>query len=330
MRRNLNISPELFAVLKATSRSFYISLRFLPSRIRATIALAYLLARATDTIADTNDLAPTERREALAAFENKIADGGVDLDLTAVISAQADGPERVLLSRVPVVLAVLNRFPAPHRVLVVEVLRKIIRGQTLDIERFEFRGGVQSLPDEKALDEYTYLVAGSVGAFWTKLCQMEWPNYAKISEHELLRLGVNFGKALQLINIVRDFPADLRLGRSYLPVSNPGAVKANPDLARAEWDQSRLQASRYLDDAWLYVTAIRPLRVRFACAIPLFIGLRTLRLLGEEHRIISGIKVSRREVYTLMVLAALTACLPFLESTIHRFVGSGKQIGNVR
>jgi len=36
---------ELFALLKEVSRSFYISVRFLPKRIRLTIALGYLLAR---------------------------------------------------------------------------------------------------------------------------------------------------------------------------------------------------------------------------------------------------------------------------------------------
>ena len=59
---------ELFALLKEVSRSFYISVRFLPKRIRSAIALGYLLARASDTIADTNHLPPTERIEFLKRF----------------------------------------------------------------------------------------------------------------------------------------------------------------------------------------------------------------------------------------------------------------------
>jgi len=38
-------------LLKATSRSFYLTLRVLPARVRPQIGLAYLLARTTDTIA---------------------------------------------------------------------------------------------------------------------------------------------------------------------------------------------------------------------------------------------------------------------------------------
>ena len=37
------------AVLKSVSRSFYLSLRVLPSAVRPALALAYLLARAADT-----------------------------------------------------------------------------------------------------------------------------------------------------------------------------------------------------------------------------------------------------------------------------------------
>nr|MBR9810877.1 squalene/phytoene synthase family protein [bacterium] len=39
-------------VLKDVSRSFYLSLRFLPKGFRAPTSIGYLLARASDTIAD--------------------------------------------------------------------------------------------------------------------------------------------------------------------------------------------------------------------------------------------------------------------------------------
>ena len=59
---------ELFGLLRGVSRSFYISVRFLPRRIRMAIALGYLLARASDTIADTNQLPPAQRIEFLKRF----------------------------------------------------------------------------------------------------------------------------------------------------------------------------------------------------------------------------------------------------------------------
>src|SRR5262245_30415055 len=66
-----NIMPSapadsLSRLLKATSRSFYLTLRVLPGAIRPQIGLAYLLARTTDTIADT-EILPVEQR--LAALQ---------------------------------------------------------------------------------------------------------------------------------------------------------------------------------------------------------------------------------------------------------------------
>ena len=52
---------SLTVLLKETSRSFYLTLRVLPKAIRPQIGLAYLLARTTDTIADT-ELVPIEQR----------------------------------------------------------------------------------------------------------------------------------------------------------------------------------------------------------------------------------------------------------------------------
>src|SRR5947209_2603298 len=48
-------------LLASVSRSFYLSIRLLPRDVRAPIGLAYLLARASDTIADSAD-APVETR----------------------------------------------------------------------------------------------------------------------------------------------------------------------------------------------------------------------------------------------------------------------------
>ncbi|MGZ5554019.1 MAG: squalene/phytoene synthase family protein, partial [Chthoniobacterales bacterium] len=52
-------------ILRAVSRSFYLSIRLLPAKLRDPIALAYLLARATDTIADTSEISAALRAEEL-------------------------------------------------------------------------------------------------------------------------------------------------------------------------------------------------------------------------------------------------------------------------
>ena len=46
----------LGVTLRSVSRSFYLSLAILPRSLREPIGLAYLLARAADTVADTRAL----------------------------------------------------------------------------------------------------------------------------------------------------------------------------------------------------------------------------------------------------------------------------------
>ena len=154
--------------------------------------------------------------------------------------------------------------------------------------------------------------SGQSFAFWsgriTRACRRQ----------EMLCFGKDFGKGLQLINILRDFPLDLQAGRSYLPVANPEEIALKPALGRREWERWRQRAFAYLEEAWKYVIAVRPWRVRFACALPVFIGMRTLILLGDAPENQLGIKVSRKEVRHLMVWAAGVALFRFLEPAAYR------------
>ena len=61
-------------LLRSVSRSFYLSIRILPAPLREPVALAYLLARATDTVADTARISGTLRAETLAKIEGAIRD----------------------------------------------------------------------------------------------------------------------------------------------------------------------------------------------------------------------------------------------------------------
>ena len=311
---------ELFSILKDVSRSFYLSVRFLPRRIRLTIALAYLLARASDTIADTNGTEPRSRIEFLAQFLEQIyeTNPATALGVAPFLEKQAEGPEKTLLLNIKRILLSLRLIAPAHRELVAEVLSQIIHGQTLDIERFEMRTGIQKLPDDFSLEEYAYLVAGSVGEFWTKVCVLEWRHYSHLPAAKLLGLGREFGQGLQLINILRDFSSDVRQGRCYLPVGSLEEVVADANLARAEWERWRQRALVYLGSGWEYINAIRPPLVRFACAIPLFIGVHTLDLLGREARLRPGVKITRSEVNNLVCWAVALAWLPFLKGYINR------------
>ena len=315
----MTFSPSdsgLFPLLKRVSRSFYLSIRFLPVRIRPAVAIGYLLARASDTIADTNKFEPAFRLETLDSVLTALQGRTIDLAqrVSLCVDVQPSGAEKELLKQLMSLVAYAGRLVPSHQVLVLEVLSKIVRGQRLDIERFEMADSLHALRNADELEEYAYLVAGSVGEFWTRLCALEWASYSRVAKSELERLGVEFGKGLQLINILRDFPTDIAQGRSYLPVDDPRLVKQNLELARPLFLEWHGRAWHYLLSAWAYVCAVRPIRVRFACALPVLIGARTLRKL-DGPRVI-GAKISRLEVYWLMILSSITALIPFAAKPI--------------
>jgi farnesyl-diphosphate farnesyltransferase len=111
----------LTTLLRDVSRSFYLSLWLLPSAVRRPIALGYLLARATDTVADTTLLPVSRRLAALGTLRGRIQgeiQQAVDLSEWAVDqNADATAGERVLLARVEEAVTVLGTLGPARRAL---------------------------------------------------------------------------------------------------------------------------------------------------------------------------------------------------------------------
>src|SRR5579862_1076509 len=280
-------------LLASVSRSFYLSIRFLPAALRPPITLAYLLARTSDTIADETNAPVPVRLKHLRAFRDALETGAPLEGLREIAPAHAG--ERLLIGKAGRCLEWLAACDPADRSEIRSVLQKIIRGQTLDLERFGDSTHPASLQTAAQLDEYTYLVAGCVGEFWTRLCFLHDADYSRRGIAEMCALGINFGKGLQLVNILRDMPADKKAGRCYLPQELP---------AREHW----LGVARgHLDDALLYIENVADVRVRFACILPWHLGMRTLALLVREGASDRRVKVCRAEVYAAMVLAFFAA-----------------------
>lgn len=66
-------------LLRDVSRSFYLSLRALPPPVRGPLSLAYLLARAADTFADSGRLEVVDRLAALEATRAALTGEGAGL-----------------------------------------------------------------------------------------------------------------------------------------------------------------------------------------------------------------------------------------------------------
>ena len=184
-------------LLKETSRSFYLTLRVLPKAIRPQIGLAYLLARTTDTIADTELVPVGQRLDALTKLSRRIAGTRSEkVDFSGLLQFQSSIAERVLLERCEEAIAELQKFSAEDVQRVRKVLATITSGQELDLRRFKgaTENNIIALRTDAELDDYMYRVAGCVGEFWTEMCIGHlFPN-KKLDQARFLADGICFGK----------------------------------------------------------------------------------------------------------------------------------------
>ena len=268
---------QMLPLLARVSRSFYLSLRLVPGSVRPTLALAYLLARASDSIADAASASIELRSNLLAGLPDSWPAAQAEN-----LGAIPDG-EKELLASLPVLLQHLDSSPDRDEILV--VWKVILSGQIFDLQRFV--PGAAPMTLAEAI-RYTGLVAGCVGKFWTQICFKNVPGYSNASPEVMCGLGFDFGCGLQWVNILRDRHADAAAGRVYVTEENfPTAMQ----LAREN-----------LDAGARYASFVRPRRLRAACHLPLDIGRRTLDLVDADPQA-SRLKVGRGFVWLSLARA---------------------------
>jgi farnesyl-diphosphate farnesyltransferase len=205
--------------------------------------------------------------------------------LEEIAGYQKPDAERDLVAALPDLLDLLE--VSPDRAVIETVWEKILEGQIFDLVRFNHSDDPLS-PEE--LDEYTYLVAGSVGEFWSNLCADRLPGFSTMDRESHAALAVSYGKGLQRVNILRDWADDLLHGRRYL-----AAGRFEPEKSLAE---SQLISGLH------WVAAVRVGRVRFSTVLPARLGLEMLPHLHEGS---PKVKLTRQ-----LVRRQLFAALPLL------------------
>lgn len=264
--------------------------------MRDAVAVGYLLARATDSVADTVCAEVEERIGWLERMKVAIATGGaeecarLDEDLRREVSvSQEHEGEKVLLSRFGDCLNLLAALPGEQAVLVRRVLATILEGQTWDLVYFRTHERVE---DAEVLRRYAYQVAGCVGEFWTDLGYLVLGDRFSAAPRELmLKLAREYGEGLQLLNIIRDRKEDADRGRRYLVGSSAPWVQ----LSRAG-----------LEAGEAYARELHGFRLRFATVLPALIGQRTHDAL-KQPAAGGKVKISRWQVKGCMLRAVCFA-----------------------
>jgi len=331
-------NPKIDSLLERTSRSFYPTLKYLPKKIRGQIGLLYLLARVADTIADSKHGETEVLLETLSAY-NEVAQGRSQTlpDFMELAEAQTNEHEAELLRNVDDVVEGLKDYDQGDQQRILSCLDIIIGGQILDLQRFGMAkegGSISSLTTDSELDDYAFRVAGCVGVFWTEMSLAHLIKLSPEDEKIFQEKGVRFGKALQMINILRDIPEDLRFGRCYIPseVLQEHGLKPE-DLM----DETNLESFRPVYDAYLdltnehleaatdYIRMIpeKQFRLKASTMLPVLIGQRTVTLLRTGNILNSEerIKVTRDEMktYARKLLRAL-----FIPGGVRRLLEKNK------
>jgi farnesyl-diphosphate farnesyltransferase len=171
------------------------------------------------------------------------------------------------------------------------------------------------------------------------MCRAHLFPHARLDEKQFIADGIRFGKGLQLVNILRDLPADLKKGRCYLPTEKLEPAKLLPETLLSPANEARFlplfreyldKAESHLAAGWTYTNTLPfgQFRVRLACAWPILIGMRTIKKLRAANAIElqQHIKVSREEVRTI-VRRSILAC-PFPKVWRNLFPPPGKAVAS--
>jgi farnesyl-diphosphate farnesyltransferase len=320
-----DIPEELRRLLKRVSRSFYLTLAVLPASLRGPLGLAYLLARAADSIVDTRIIPDKDRLHYLELFRRELDPASASRlheIRKALTGPQRTAAERELLARLPECFVLYHALPGDDRQRIRTLLLTLTHGMQTDLGRFPGQGNdrLVALESSTDLDEYTYYAAGCVGEFWTEMAMAHCPALRDWDPPTMRSRGRRFGQGLQMTNVLRDVAHDLRLGRCYLPRQDLARVSLAPQdlLDPAAMERLRVLLPELLAltlnhyaEGWTYILSIpsTEIRLRLACTLPHFIGLRTLQRVQESRDLLNPgvtVKISRPAVYAILLRSAAT------------------------
>lgn len=312
------------------SRLFYTTLVVVPDDVRDQVSLAYLFARAADTIADTELIDRPRRLDYLSQLKGQFVSdqvvwGQIQDMQRAVGPLQQDSAERILLDRLGDCFRLFQDFSPEDRQRIQRLMTTLTQGMEMDLTVFPGSGAgdLAALKTSDDLDRYTYYVAGCVGEFWTDLMCAHRPALASWNVRQMSEIGVRFGKGLQLTNIVKDVAHDLRRGRCYVPESMLVDLGLAPQDLLDQRNLPRFRpvlttlvrlAVEHLDQGWLYTMAIprREVRLRLSCMWPILSAGESLKVVMMSPDLLAPsarVKIPRSTVYRIMALTTVTgAC----------------------
>lgn len=243
---------EAMEMLAATSRTFLIPIKMLPSKLQQAVTAAYLCMRAIDEIEDHPTL-PPEHKAAL-------------LQQISVLLRKPHDPSAFhtlfepYIDDLPEVTLRLHDWILHSPPNIVSEILQSTATMSQGMADWVLKGW--NIKDEHDLDDYTYYVAGLVGMMLSHI----WRWYDGLETDS--DLAISFGRGLQTVNILRNRLEDLERGVDYYP---------------AGWTDQEMfsYARKNLAKADEYIQAIPRGPIYHFCKIPLVLAHGTLKALSE-------------------------------------------------
>lgn len=268
-----SVSPAL-ALLKATSRTFYIPISLLPAGLQAAVASAYLCMRAIDQIEDHPSLDYTVKARLLRQISLNLQAGtetSAEGDFTAGLSDFDPDLEAPHLEEVTLRIGEWALL-APNA-----IAPRIWDATAAMADRMAYWAERNwAIQTEADLNRYTFSVAGAVGLMLSDL--WAWHDGTQTNRTE----AIGFGRGLQAVNILRNHAEDLTRGVDFFP-----------DGWTAEDMQGYARHNLSLADA--YTAALPKGPALIFCRIPLALARGTLDALSQGKE-----KLSRSDVLTIV------------------------------
>ncbi len=296
----------LSRLLEMVSRTFALSIRYLPEALREPVGLSYLLFRVSDCLEDHADM-PVGRKVELLTLWEAVLQGSLPAeDFVARLSdLDNSDPEVYVAQQADDLIQALACISPEMRAQIVTRVAESSRGMA----RWQQQGPCFETVEE--LDDYMHQVAGLVGYLMTDL--FAWYSVRfRARKNELLPMAREIGLGLQTVNIIRGLRKDRERGWIFLPGTFLEQVGISRDqffdpryemLAMQVVEMLAEKAERHLHYGLTYIAAFPSLdhRVRLACMWPLFFAAKTLAISRDNVEVIRGeVKMSRSEVKEIM------------------------------
>lgn len=191
--------------LNKVSRTFALSIDYLPTPIEEYTSVQYLLCRVPDTIEDAMHIKPEKKNELLNLYSDVIHPGkktNATQFTKAVSEYERETDDWNLVMDLPRLVNIFRSFPAIIQSVTTPWVRELTEGMAMSVNRNKGSRGIR-IKSQDDLEEYCYYVAGTVGHMIidTLIASKDVAAEDYVSLHQNAR---NYGIFLQHINISKD------------------------------------------------------------------------------------------------------------------------------